>query len=537
MTITTTANRGRTNPVLNGTSNLIELFERGCEHYGQSTAFSGMGRSLNYRELEQRSRQFAAYLQHKTGLKPGDRLAIQLPNLVDYPVVAWGALRAGLVLVNTNPLYTPRELLHQYSDSGARALVILAERFSTVEELLPKTDIETVICVPLFASANDDEPIEGTNHLSRVLQQGAQLSLQPIARQADDLALLQYTGGTTGLPKAAMLSHANLLASASLLWQSLDLLEAGEETFVAPLPLYHVYAFVGHIVVGMAFGVHSVLIPDPRNVDMLVTALQEVPFSFFIGINTLFVSLCQQESFRALDFSHLKYTLSGGMALSRSAAETWQRVTDCRVYEGYGLTESSAGVILNSPEHYQLGSIGKPMQGVEVQVVDEAGQTLAADEVGELCLRGQQIMLGYWQQPEASAQALSSEGWLHTGDMAVIQADGFIRIVDRKKDLIIVSGFNVYPNELEAVVDSYPGVLECAVIGCRDDKSGESIKLFVVANPALDTAGIGAKGLSEEGLRQHCRDNLAAYKQPKQIVFIDELPKSPVGKILRRELR
>ena len=520
-----------TNPVLDGTGNLIELFERGCEHYGQGTAFSGMGRSLNYRELELQSRQFAAYLQHKTGLKPGDRLAIQLPNLVDYPVVAWGALRAGLVLVNTNPLYTPRELLHQYGDSGARALVVLAELLPSIEQVLPKTDIETVISVPLFASA-DAEELEGVTSLSSVLQQGAKLSLQPVDRQADDIALLQYTGGTTGLPKAAMLSHANLLASASLLWQSLDLLDAGEETFVAPLPLYHVYAFVGHMVIGMAFGVHSVLIPDPRNVDMLVMALQDVPFSFFIGINTLFVGLCQHEGFRALDFSHLKYTLSGGMALSRSAAETWQQVTACRVYEGYGLTESSAGVILNSPEHYQLGSIGKPMQGVEVQLVDDAGQILPAGEVGELCLRGQQIMLGYWQQPEASAQTLSVDGWLHTGDMAVIQLDGFIRIVDRKKDLIIVSGFNVYPNEVEAVVDSYPGVLECAVIGCVDDKSGESIKLFVVVDPALDK-----KDLSEEGLRQHCRDNLAAYKLPKQIVFIDELPKSAVGKVLKRELR
>lgn len=509
-------------------SDLVALFESGCDTYGDEKAFSCMGNSISYLELERASRDFAAYLQHKAGLVPGDRIAIQLPNMIDYPVIVWGSLRAGLVLVNTNPQYTPRELRHQFCDSGARALVVFAELLPVLEQVLSETDIDTVVAVSLNKVGTDPDSKLDVTLFSSALQIGARCGLDPVKVQPDDVALLQYTGGTTGLPKAAMLTHTNLLASAFSFWRTLEILHPGEEIFVAPLPLYHVYAFVSHMVIGVAFGVHSVLIANPRDVDEFVGALKGVPFSCFFGINTLFVSLCQNDEFCALDFSSLKFTLSGGTALSRSAAERWQQVTGCPVYEGYGLTEATAGVSVNTPGHYQPGTIGTPKQGVEVKVVDDDGNELPAGEVGELCVRGAQVMKGYWRQPDATREAISDRGWLYTGDMAIIQDDGFIRIVERKKDLIIVSGFNVYPNEVEAVVDSLPEVLECAAVGCADEKSGEVVKLFVVTKSAE---------LNEESVRNHCRKNLVAYKIPKYIEFVEALPKSPVGKILRRQLR
>jgi long-chain acyl-CoA synthetase len=506
---------------------LLSIFDRGCEQYKDNLAFRCGAESITYSELEKSSRNFAAYLQTNTNLKPGDRIVVQLPNCIAYPVLAWGALRAGLVVVNVNPLYTENELSHMYQDSGAKAVIILSSSIDLVSNIVNELEMSAVFYInnaPADAEQLRLKPIE----YIEAIKQGAQCEFQPVSAKPNDIALLQYTGGTTGLSKGAILTHNNLSSAASSFWNTTEVFVPGEEVFVAPLPLYHVYAFVAHIVVGVTYGVTSILISNPRDIGSFYTALVGKKFSLFVGINTLFSALCLDERFRMLDFSGLKFTLSGGMALNLSVASRWQDLTQCPINEGYGLTESSAGVIINRGANCRrLGSVGKPMHGVEVKVVGDDGKSVGVGERGELHIKSPQVMEGYWQNPSASDLALK-DGWLATGDVATIDEDGFVFIVDRIKDVIIVSGFNVYPAEIEEVVNRLDDVLECAAVGIYSEESGEAVQLFVVLKESE---------LTEESIIEHCRSNLTAYKMPKVIKIIDELPKSPVGKVLKRMLK
>lgn len=526
--------------------NLLHLFGNVVERHAQRDALTSIGHTLSYAELDQHAREFALYLQQHTDLQPGDRLAIQMPNLIQYPVVLLGALRAGLVVVNTNPLYREHELQHQLQDSGARALVVLANVIDTARAVLPDSPVDYVIVTELAdlhtpakrfivnkaakylkRLVPDYDDIDNVVGFRDALELGRH-SEQPLVSvdpDSNDLAVLQYTGGTTGRAKGAMLSHGNLVANILQGMAVFDTyrMEDGRETLILPLPMYHIYSFtVGMIM--MLRGSHTVLIPDPRDVDSLVKTMRKYPMSGFVGINPLFIKLCQHEEFKQLDFSGLKMTLSGGMALTAYAAELWQQVTANPIYEGYGLTETSPIVAVNPGGANRPGTIGLPIASTEVKLADQE----QADGPGELCVRGPQVMLGYWQNAEATASVIDAEGWFHTGDIAVIEPDGYLRIVDRKKDMIIVSGFNVYPNELENTITGHPDVVECAAIGVPDQVSGEEIKLFVVSsNPQLDS----------ETLKQWCRQQMTGYKVPEYIEFVDELPKSNVGKVLRRVLR
>lgn len=527
-------------------ANLVELFQHATERFSTQPAFSSLGHTLSYGELRDRAHRFTRYLQQHTDLQPGDRIAIQMPNLVQYPVVLFGALQAGLVVVNTNPLYTPRELAHQLQDSGAKAAVVLANVAGGLQQVIADTAVEQVILTevadlhpPLKRWLINSAVRYGKRSLPRLnfdramsLRQALDLGgsgdivVPPL--QSSDMAVLQYTGGTTGTAKGAVLSHANLLANVV---QSRMMLEVGyqgqgPETMVMPLPLYHIYSFLNSLLM-LEGGHHSVLIPDPRDTAGLVKTLQKYPVSHFVGITTLFVSLCRNQAFRQLDFSGLNLTLAGGMALTQHAADEWLRVTGTEINQGYGLTETSPVVAVNPRGANQLGTIGMVVPGTDIRIVDAAGQALAVGEAGELCVRGPQVMQGYWQRPEATAEVLDSEGWFATGDIAVVQPDGYIRIVDRKKDMILVSGFNVYPNELEDVVSSHPAVVESAAIGVPDEHSGEAIKMFVVASQPV----------SADELQRYCRERLTGYKVPRQFEFVDQLPKSNVGKVLRKELR
>ncbi|WPP47771.1 long-chain-fatty-acid--CoA ligase FadD1 [Pseudomonas sp. AN-1] len=528
--------------------NIQAVLRESCQRFADKPAFSNLGRSLSYGELYQLSGAFAAWLQEHTDLVPGDRIAIQLPNLLQFPVAVFGALRAGLVVVNTNPLYTAREMQHQFNDSGAKALVCLANLAHLAEQVLPHTAIRHVVVTEVGdllpaprrwlvnAAVRYVKRMVPHYHLpqavkfTEVLARGRGRPLREAQPKADEVAVLQYTGGTTGVAKGAMLSHRNLIAN-MLQCQALMAANLGEgcETLVTPLPLYHIYAFTFHCMAMMLLGNHNLLITNPRDLPAMVKELGRWKFSGFVGLNTLFVALCNSEDFRRLDFSALKLTISGGMALQQAVAERWKEVTGCAICEGYGLTETSPVVSVNPRQHNQPGTIGIPMPSTQCKVIDEAGNDLGLGVPGELCVKGPQVMKGYWQRPEATAEVLGADGWLKTGDIAVIQADGYIRIVDRKKDMILVSGFNVYPNELEEVLASLPGVQMGAAIGVPDERSGEAIKLFVVRKPGAE--------LSEEQVLAHMRANLTRYKVPHHVEFRDSLPTSNVGKILRRELR
>ncbi|HEY5718296.1 MAG TPA: AMP-binding protein [Motiliproteus sp.] len=529
-----------------GLATINAVLHDAVARHGDKPAFSALGVTLSYRQLERQSAAFGAYLQH-AGLQPGDRIAVQLPNLTQYPVVVFGALRAGLIVVNTNPLYTAHEMRHQFQDSGAKALVIVANCADRAMKVLPDTDIETVIVtqvgdmlpplkrVLLNAAVRHLKKLVPAYHLPqalnlpKVLRQGGGMALREHQPQTDDVAILQYTGGTTGVAKGAMLSHGNLVANLLQLRSHFDgFVRPGQEVFVGPLPLYHIYAFTLHCMLLLNTGNHSILIPNPRDLGGFIKELKKWRFTGIAGLNTLFVALANHPEFKTLDFSALRFTASGGMALTRGAAELWQRVTGNPVIEGYGLTETSPGVTFNKPGQELIGSIGWPLPYTEVRIMDEAGAELPQGQAGELWVRGPQVMQGYWQRPEATAEVLSDDGWFRTGDMAVCDGDGRLSIVDRKKDMIIVSGFNVYPNEVEDVVTTLAGVRECAAIGIPDDKSGEAVCLYVVASNDQ---------LSAEAIRNYCRERLTAYKVPRVIHFCDDLPKSNVGKVLRRALR
>lgn len=525
---------------------VLDVFHESCKQFADKPAFSNMGRTLTYRELDQYSAAFAAYLQNETDLKPGDRIAVQMPNLLQYPVAVFGALRAGLVVVNTNPLYTAREMTHQFNDSGAKALVALANFGNLVQDVVPQTGIKHVIItevgdmLPGFKrlltnfvvrkvkKMVPEFNIPGAIRFTDVLSRGKRSKFTEATPHRSDVAVLQYTGGTTGVAKGAMLTHGNLVANLLQMKAILTNFEQGKEIMIAPLPLYHIFAFTVCCLGMMEMGGHAILITNPRDLPGFVKELAKWKFTSFAGLNTLFVALMNNADFRKLDFSALKTTAAGGMAMQHHAAEEWERITGCRVSEGFGMTETSPVVTMNPPGHVQIGTIGMPVPNTEVKTVDDNGVETLIGEPGEICVRGPQVMKGYWQRPESTAETIDAEGWLKTGDVGIIQPDGYIRIVDRKKDMILVSGFNVYPNEIEEVAVGHEGVLESAAVGVADDKSGEAVKLFVVKkDPAL----------TSESLMAHMRANLTGYKVPRHIVFRDDLPKTPVGKILRRELR
>ncbi|AXQ28243.1 long-chain-fatty-acid--CoA ligase [Solimonas sp. K1W22B-7] len=526
----------------------VDLLEQSIARFRERVAFDCMGASLSYDELDRSTQDFASYLQNVLGFHKGDRVAVMMPNLLQYPVVLFGILRAGMTVVNVNPLYTPRELEHQLRDSGARAIVIVENFCATLEKVLKQTPVECVIttqvgdllpfpkgllvntAVKYIKKLVPAWNIKRTTPLRTALARGKAQPYMRIELGAQDIAFLQYTGGTTGLSKGATLTHGNIVGNLlqCRAWLS-PLLCEGEETIVTALPLYHIFALVANCLVFMSLGARNVLITNPRDLPGFVGELSRSRFTALTGVNTLFNGLLNTKGFAELDFSALKLSLGGGTAVQQAVAERWREVTGKPLTEAYGLTECSPGVCFN-PLHKPdwNGTIGLPLPSTLVDIRDDDNRSLAQGEAGELCVKGPQVMQGYWQKPEENAKVFTPDGWLRTGDVAVMDDKGYFRIVDRKKDMILVSGFNVYPNEIEAVAALHPGVLECACIGVPDDRSGEAPKLFVVRkDPAL----------TAEALLQHCRDNLTGYKIPKHVVFVESLPKTNVGKILRKDLR
>jgi long-chain acyl-CoA synthetase len=536
-------------------SSIVDVFERSCKKYADRPAFTNMGTTITYGELERQAGAFAAYLQNHTDLQPGDRIAIQMPNVLQFPVAVFGAIRAGLVVVNTNPLYTAREMRHQFKDSGAKALVYMNVFGHLVEEVLPDTELKY-----LFEARMGDmhSPIKGlllNTVVKRVKKMVPQFNLpqavsfkkalaatkgqspRQVSRSLDDVAVLQYTGGTTGPSKGAMLTHGNLVANMLQVYANMQQVNAegkkimneDGELIIAPLPLYHIFAFTANCMCMMLAGYHNVLITNPRDIPAFIKELKKYRFSSMVGLNTLFVALMEHPEFKDIDFSNLKGVTSGGTALVKAVAERWESKTGKGIGEGYGLTECSP-VVCSSPGDglHRLGSVGLAVPGTALKVIDDDGNELPIGERGELCVRGPQVMKGYWNRPEATAEIIDAEGWLKTGDVAIIDEDGFVSIVDRKKDLIIVSGFNVYPNEIEDVVSAHEKVANAAAIGVPDERSGEAVKLFVVASDP---------SLTIDELKAYCRANFTGYKVPKHYEIRESLPMTPVGKILRRELR
>ncbi|WP_139810667.1 long-chain-fatty-acid--CoA ligase FadD [Pantoea rwandensis] len=528
-------------------TSLVELFEHAALQYADQTAFVNMGQPMTYRELDKQSRDFAAWLQQGLGLKQGDRVALMMPNLLQYPVALFGVLRAGMVVVNVNPLYTPRELKHQLNDSGASAIVIVSNFAHTLEKVVAETPIKHVM---LTRMGDQLAPIKATlvnfvvkyvkklvpkYHLPgavpfrSALQQGAQMAYQRPTLTNDDLAFLQYTGGTTGVAKGAMLTHGNMQANLEQTKATYGkLLRAGKEQVVTALPLYHIFALTVNCLLFLDLGGTNLLITNPRDIPGFVKELSKFPFTAITGVNTLFNALLNDANFNKLDFSTLRLSAGGGMAVQKAVAERWEKLTGHYLLEGYGLTECSPLVSVNPYDiTCHTGSIGLPVPSTDVRIVDDEDKDVPPGEPGELCIRGPQVMVGYWQRPEATEEVLKN-GWLHTGDVVTVDGEGFIRIVDRKKDMILVSGFNVYPNEIEDVLMQHPKVREAAAIGVPSDLSGEAVKVCIVKKDA---------SLTKEEVLDHCRRQLTGYKVPKIIEFRDDLPKTNVGKILRRELR
>lgn len=512
------------NPVFN---NVADFIEQSLLKYADKPAFSCLGQTLSFAEIDAKSRALASWLQQQDNLESGDRIVIQLPNLNQYPIAAYAVFRAGMVVVNTNPLYTPREMQHQFKDSGAKAIIILTDLLPKLTEIKAQTDIDLVITTSAtdLLTGNSDAP-DGCISFNQILSHNAETELTPRPNSSvNDTAVLQYTGGTTGVSKGACLTHANLMANAEQ--SRLRLVKGckeGQEIFVCPLPLYHIYAFSVNMLLFTTSGNLNVLIPNPRDMDAFVSAIKPFKFTGFAGINTLFVGLCTHPDFKTLDFSALKITISGGTALTSSAVDIWKATTGCSISEGYGLSETSPVVCLNEPGNERLGTVGTPLEGTEIQLWDEDDKIV---EEGQIVVRGPQVMAGYWNMPDETAKAITKDGFFKTGDVGVRLDDGTIKIVDRLKDMIIVSGFNVYPNEIEDVLSQYQDILEAAVIGEPDDKTGEKVCAYITTQSEL----------SESQVVAHCKKLLTAYKVPKKVVFMQELPKSTVGKLLRRELR
>ncbi len=527
---------------------VADVMKLAYERFRDRPAFVNMDKVLSYGELDRLSLQFACCLRNQFGLKKGDRVAIMLPNVLQYPVALLGILRAGLTVVNTNPLYTARELKHQLCDSGAVAIVVLENFATTLEEVIKDTPIKHVItsqvgdllgfpkalivnfvvkyrkkAVPAFNLPN-------VTKFNDALRQGAGQALPATEIGPEDLAFLQYTGGTTGLSKGAMLTHRNMIANMLQVkhWFGPNV-KQGEEIIITALPLYHIFALTCNCLVFMNLGGLNVLITNPRDMPGFVKEIGKYRFTIITGVNTLFNGLLNTPGFSELNFSTLKLSMGGGMAVQRAVAEKWQKVTGCALFEGYGMTESSPVATVNLPDAREFtGSIGVPAPSTELSIQDDDGNLLPQGHIGEICIRGPQVMKGYWQRPEETEKSITPDGWLRTGDIGRMDERGFFYIVDRKKDMILVSGFNVYPNEIEDVVAALAGVLEVAAVGVPDDKSGEAVKLVIVKKDPKLTA---------DDVKAHCRAQLTGYKQPKIIEFRSELPKTNVGKILRRELR
>ena len=527
---------------------IVAVLDEACQKFGDRTAFINFGKGLTFREVDTLSRQFAAYLLGELKLKKGDRVALMMPNILQYPVAILGVLRAGLTVVNTNPMYTARELRHQLTDSGASAILVLDNFGHTVAEVIGSASLKQVITTgvgdllgfpkgPLtnfvlkyIRKAVPDFSIEGAIRFREALRLGAGHSLPEVTTRPDDIAFLQYTGGTTGVAKGAMLTHRNLVANMEQASTVFSLVaREGEEVVVTALPLYHIFALTVNYLIFSKFGATNLLITNPRDMPGFVKELASVPFSVITGVNTLFNGLLNTPGFEKLDFSHMKAAMGGGMAVQRAVAERWAEQTGTVLMEGYGLTETSPVVTVNLPTTSEFsGSIGLPTPSSNLCIKNDDGEILPVGEVGELCVRGPQVMKGYWNRPEETAKVIDDGGWLHTGDMAKMDERGYFYIVDRKKDMILVSGFNVYPNEIEDVIAQMPEVLEVAAVGVPDEKSGEAVKVVIVKKD---------KSLSAEQVKAFCRKELTGYKLPKLVEFRDELPKSNVGKILRRELR
>ncbi|MBW3509077.1 long-chain-fatty-acid--CoA ligase [Janthinobacterium sp. NKUCC06_STL] len=530
---------------------VTHLLEESFQKYADRNAFVCMDKFLTYRELDQLSQQMGAWLQSK-GLKTGARVAIMLPNVLQYPVAMAAILRAGYTVVNVNPLYTPRELQHQLTDSGSEAIIVLENFATTVEQVLPHTQVKHVIVatmgdllgglkgtivnfvvrkikkmVPAFS-------LPGAISFNKMLAEGARLSLTPVQQGHDDIVFLQYTGGTTGVSKGAMLLHRNVIANVlqNEAWMSPVMtpeMRATSMGFMCALPLYHIYSLTVSALMGMRLGGMSVLIPNPRDIPGFVKELSKHKIVVFPAVNTLYNALLNNADFAKLDFSSYKVCNGGGMALQRNVAERWLKLTGCPLIEGYGMSETSPVVTGNRVDITEFtGTIGLPFPSTEVAILNDDGVEVALGEPGEIAVRGPQVMAGYWQRPDETAKSMTADGYFKTGDVGVMDERGYVKIVDRKKDMIIVSGFNVYPNEVEDVVASCPGVLECACIGVPDANAGEAVKVFVVRKDP---------NLTVEQIREHCKHELTAYKKPKYIEFRDELPKTNVGKILRRQLR
>ncbi|MDX3978683.1 long-chain-fatty-acid--CoA ligase [Shinella sp.] len=533
-----------------GHASIGALVESCCARYAERPAFTSMGKTLSFKDFEAASAKIAVWLQAQ-GLEKGDRVAVMMPNILQNPVIIFGILRAGLVVVNVNPLYTPRELEHQLKDAGAKALFVLENFASTVAQVVSRTAVKHVVVttmgdmlglkgvivnvvvrrvkklVPVWS-------LPGHIPFTQVMAEGARGALKPVSVAPGDTAFLQYTGGTTGISKGATLTHANLLSNMEQikLWiePTFSIKTRPDQlVFICALPLYHIFALTVNGLMGIALGGHNVLIANPRDIPAFVKELAKYRVHIFPGLNTLFNALMNNPDFSKLDLSELVLTLGGGMAVQRPVAERWQAMTGCAVTEGYGLSETSPVATANRFDRPEFtGTIGLPLPSTDIEIRDDDGNTLALGGIGEICIRGPQVMAGYWQRPDETAKAMTADGFFRSGDIGFMTPDGYTKIVDRKKDMILVSGFNVFPNEVEEVAMSLAGILECAAIGVPDDHSGEAVKLFVVRrDPALTEADVKA----------HCAANLTNYKRPRFIEFRTELPKSNVGKILRKDLR
>jgi long-chain acyl-CoA synthetase len=524
-----------------------ELFESSTKKYRERPAYTNMGRTISFEDLDRLSRDFGAWLQAK-GLARGARVAVMMPNCLQYPVCAFGILRAGAIVVNVNPLYTPRELEHQLRDSGAEAIVVLENFAHVLQQVIARTAVKQVVIAALgdmlgakgavvnfvlrhLKKMVPPWKIAGAVRFNAMLAEGARLELKRVATGHEDVAFLQYTGGTTGVSKGAALSHRNILANLeqSAAWLRPWVKEDEPQAIITALPLYHIMSLTANCLLMMKAGGCNILITNPRDIPGFVKELRKQKFTMFTGVNTLFNALMNHPDFMKIDFSRLKVALGGGMAVQKAVADRWKKMTGCTLVEAYGLSETSPAVTINPLDLKDYnGSIGLPIPSTEVMIRGEDGKEVRLGSPGELCVRGPQVMKGYWNDPAETAKVLGADGFFATGDIAVMDESGYVRIVDRKKDMLLVSGFNVYPNEIESVVMMHPGVLECAAIGVPDERSGEVPKLFVVKKDP---------SLSEDDLRKHCAANLAGYKRPKYIEFRQELPKTNVGKILRRALR
>jgi long-chain acyl-CoA synthetase len=524
------------NPDVHGS--VLKMLEDAMKRYADKTAFRCFGQTLTYAETDRLSRNFAAYLQHKLAIKKGDRIAVMLPNLPAFPLAMLGIVRAGAAQVNVNPLYTPRELEYQLNDAGVKIIVIFSGVSATLAEIIAKTAVEQVISVSLgdgigiaLPSPPVDDRLENVVAFSEVLAQGAELAFTPVALTGDDLLFLQYTGGTTGISKGAALSHRNLVANTEQFKAFVpDAVRPGQEVVVTALPLYHIFALMVNFISYYSIGAENWLVPNPRDMNSFVEIMRKARCTIFTGVNTLFGGLLMHPNIRDVDFSRLRVAIGGGTAVLPTTSHRWRELTGKDVLEGYGLSETSPILTLNPMTMGGFSAtVGLPLPSTHIKLLNNEDKEARCGEPGEICARGPQVMEGYWQKPEANAAAFTADGYFRTGDIGIFDKRGFLRIVDRKKDMIIVSGFNVYPNEVEAVAAACPGVVECACIGKPNEKTGEAVCLFVAKDPGAT--------LTHADVIAHCRRELTAYKVPKEVRFLKSLPKSNVGKILRRNLR